>query len=87
MILIGFTDIHGYTGEINIPEKILENTTAIAISGDITHFGYRKDTEHVLKSILKFKKPIFAVPGNCDYNEVEEYLSVLGYRHLVPALL
>ena len=75
MIVLAIADIHG---KISWLEKISEELSAadvILLIGDLTHFGREKEAGQVIKSIRKRSSRVFAVSGNCDYPEVENYLS------------
>ncbi len=80
MLLIGLTDIHGKAHNIGKISDILAKADAIIISGDITHFGRENEALEVLEDVRKHNSNIFAVSGNCDYPEVEKYLTDSGYN-------
>jgi Icc-related predicted phosphoesterase len=79
MLLIGLTDIHGKPGNIDKLGNQLKEADVVLISGDITHFGGEKDTIRIIENVKKYNSDIFAVSGNCDYPEVESYLTRAGY--------
>jgi Icc-related predicted phosphoesterase len=82
--IIHLTDIHGAVSHIKDISNEIINADLIIISGDITHFGKKKDAEIIIDSLSQLNSSILAVPGNCDYPEVEEYLSEVGINiHLI----
>jgi putative phosphoesterase len=78
--LLAITDIHGKLGRVEaLAEMIPEiNPDLILIAGDITHFSSAETAREVLKPLLKLKKPVLAVHGNCDGRDVPELLEELG---------
>lgn len=75
MIVIGLADVHGNTGPIKKMRKIMESADVILLVGDITNFGKRADIKRVITSCNHNKRRLFAVSGNCDYREVDNYLN------------
>ena len=73
--ILSISDIHGAADIINNAESIYKQVDFIIISGDITNFGGKKEAEAVINKIRKFNKNVYAVSGNCDNKEVEEYLN------------
>jgi uncharacterized protein len=73
--ILSISDIHGSVELVQKAEKILKQVDIVLISGDITHFGNAKDAAKVIDEIKKYNKNIYAVTGNCDYPEVNEYLT------------
>ncbi|WP_324735926.1 YfcE family phosphodiesterase [Thermococcus sp. SY098] len=80
MRIIAITDIHGNENKAKwLVEKIKdEKFDVLLIAGDITHFKGRGSAEKSLKYFLEFKKPVFAVMGNCDGRDVLDLLEELG---------
>ena len=80
MRIIAITDIHGNENKVEwFVEKIKdEKFDVLLIAGDITHFKGRDSAEKSLKYFLEFKKPVFAVMGNCDGRDVLDLLEELG---------
>ena len=74
MKIIGLTDIHGKTGNIHEIFEDLRSADIVLISGDITHFGKEEDAQSVIQDIRNINDHVFAVPGNCDYLDVQKYL-------------
>ncbi len=76
MKILALSDIHG---NINNLKEILKKAEKqeielILITGDLTNFGGAKETKKALKEIQKLNKKIFALPGNLDKKEVNEFL-------------
>ncbi len=72
--ILHLTDLHGNESLIEkIREEIL-GADLILLSGDITHFGKENEAKNILKKIQNQNNNVYAVSGNCDYPEVEEYL-------------
>lgn len=78
MKIIAFTDIHGNTRPFQrIPEEI-SKADVVVLAGDITNFGREKEARQVVDAIQVHNCRILAVPGNCDYPDVERFLSDEG---------
>jgi hypothetical protein len=77
MLIIGLADIHG---NISILERMVDELAAadvVVLIGDITHFGRETEARAVVVALARLNSNILAVPGNCDYPEVGEYLAEL----------
>ena len=72
--IISISDIHGCYGLFKSCGDVISNADAVLISGDLTNFGGKEEAETVIKSIREFNDNIYAVTGNCDTRETEEYL-------------
>jgi Icc-related predicted phosphoesterase len=75
MIIITLTDIHAHTGAISALAKQLRSADLVLLSGDITHFGHKKEMAGIVGLIRTFNPSVFAVSGNCDYPDAEEFLT------------
>jgi uncharacterized protein len=73
--IVHLTDIHGTGNTIYRIGDELRKADIVILSGDITHFGYSKDVVPIIENIAFFNKNIYAVPGNCDYHEVDKFLT------------
>ena len=71
--IIQLTDIHGADFLVEEIGSLLSEADLIILSGDITHFGKKKQAEKTVNLIRKFNDKIFAIHGNCDFPEVIEY--------------
>jgi Icc-related predicted phosphoesterase len=78
MTIIAISDIHGNIENIDKLSSELEDTDLLLLVGDITHFGTEKDVHNIIHKIKGHTKDILAVPGNCDYPQVNEYLMKAG---------
>ncbi|MBN1755541.1 metallophosphoesterase family protein [bacterium] len=83
MKIITFSDIHGTTSILPQIESDLARADLVMISGDITDFGREHEAQKVIQSIRRFNNRILAVSGNCDYPEVDRYLTMekLNLQH------
>jgi len=75
MIIIGLTDIHGMTSSISDLGPVLSSADIILIAGDITHFGFTLEAKEIIESVRKHNPHLLAVTGNCDHEEVNQYLT------------
>lgn len=75
MIIITLTDIHANTGAISALGNQLRSADMVLLSGDITHFGHKKEMAGMIGLIRSFNPSVFAVSGNCDYPDAEEFLT------------
>jgi hypothetical protein len=78
MRVIGMTDIHGRTEFLKEIRPRLEAADLILVSGDITHFGGRKEVFSVISDLREINERIYVVHGNCDTQEVETFLNEEG---------
>jgi Icc-related predicted phosphoesterase len=76
--ILHLTDIHGAENSITEIGNEIQNADIVILSGDITHFGNSRDVASIIETISSFNKKIFAVSGNCDYKEVDNYLTEYG---------
>ncbi len=75
MIIITLTDIHAHIGVISALEKQLRSADLVLLSGDITHFGHKKEMAAIIGLFRTLNPSLFAVSGNCDYPDAEEFLT------------
>jgi Icc-related predicted phosphoesterase len=75
MIIITLTDIHARTGAISALENQLRTADLVILSGDITHFGHKKEMAGMIDLVRSFNPSVYAVSGNCDYPDAEEFLT------------
>jgi Icc-related predicted phosphoesterase len=78
MLIIGLSDIHGRVEAIEGVSEVLSRADLVLITGDLTHFGDRRDAKKIIECIRHYCKRLYAVPGNCDLPEVGLYLSREG---------
>lgn len=79
MKLLILADIHGNTKHLSRLADEAAACDAVVLAGDITNFGGRDDVVMVLDALEAFKKPIIAVPGNCDLPVVDHELQARSY--------
>lgn len=75
MNIVVIADIHGQIDQLSIAETDIKTADLVLLTGDITNFGRRSEAERILDSIQPLTEQVLAVPGNCDYPEVEEVLT------------
>ena len=75
MVIITLTDIHSHAAAVSALGKQLRSADLILLSGDITHFGHKKEMAGMIGLIRSFNPSVFAVSGNCDYPDTEEFLT------------
>ena len=73
--IIHLTDIHGQIDPISEIGEELRQADIVILSGDITHFGREKNIRQIIDAVGYYNSSIFTVSGNCDYPEIENYLS------------
>lgn len=78
--LLSISDIHGKVSSLS---TILEcasasrRVDAITVSGDLSHYGDRKEVERILGLLEKVGVPVYYVLGNCDPREA---LGLMGVK-------
>ncbi|MBN2273723.1 MAG: metallophosphoesterase [Bacteroidales bacterium] len=80
MIIVALTDLHGRINIISRFEPVLSRADLVLLIGDNTHFGHYAEMEAVIQTIRSFNKNLFAVSGNCDYPDAEQYLIERGFN-------
>lgn len=75
MKIISITDMHGSITGIT---QYLSGVDIVLLAGDLTNFGRKEDTVQIVNEVRKYANEIYAVPGNCDYPEVNDYLTEQG---------
>lgn len=75
MKIISITDMHGSITGIT---QYLSDVDIVLLAGDLTNFGRKEDTVQIVNEVRKYANEIYAVPGNCDYPEVNDYLTEQG---------
>ena len=78
MKIAGLTDIHGNTAAIAKVLPALDAADVVLLVGDITKFGREADVKRLMSALSHPSAKLLAVSGNCDYKEVDEYLSIAG---------
>ncbi len=76
MNIIALSDIHGSVSHLpGIADKLTQ-ADLVLIAGDITNFGGVPQAHKVIFDLSEYNGNIFAVHGNCDTSDVEEYLDI-----------
>lgn len=78
MRIVAIADLHGRIENLDLAGEDLERVDLVVLTGDITNFGRRLQAVRMLEPIQARSRRLLAVPGNCDYPEVEGYLTELG---------
>ena len=77
MKVIAFGDIHMDCTALDAV-KSLDEAGLVIITGDLTHFGGKKEAKEVIDAVKAKNANILAVPGNLDQPSVGAYLDELG---------
>ena len=78
MKIIAIPDMHGSTKGIRGITGALSGADVVLFVGDITHFGGEQDAAEIIEGVRQYAKVIYAIPGNCDYDDVNHYLNEEG---------
>jgi Icc-related predicted phosphoesterase len=76
--IIALTDIHAKVGAADRIAADLAAADLVILPGDITNFGKRDDAERIVNAVRHHNPNVLAVMGNCDFPEVEQYLTEEG---------
>lgn len=77
MNIIALSDLHGDYSRLPMIAGDLSAADVVLLTGDMTHFGHRTAAEQVVNAVRAFNPNVLAVPGNCDYPEVSDFLTEL----------
>ena len=78
MIIVALSDIHGNTKHLRAIAHDLSVADVVLLVGDLTNFGRRRHASRVVHAVQQYNDRILAVPGNCDYPEVDASLTIEG---------
>ena len=78
MNLVALSDIHGDIGRLEEVAPDLSAADCVLLPGDLTNFGREDAASRIVDAVRKYTDRILAVPGNCDYPEVDAYLTREG---------
>jgi len=78
MIIVAVTDIHGSPERLSAIADDLHAADVVLLTGDLTHFGHREEAERVLQAARSHADRLFAIAGNCDHGDVEDYMVEQG---------
>jgi len=74
MNILAFADLHGNTAAIHQVLQQEMKPDLVLLLGDITNFGKREAVEKVISVIDQYNVQTLGVHGNCDYDNVLEYM-------------
>jgi hypothetical protein len=72
------TDIHDQLKYFESAGELIRSADAVVIIGDLTHFGNKERAVKVMERFKRENENVFAVSGNCDNLDIEEYLQKEG---------
>ncbi|MFQ5932396.1 MAG: metallophosphoesterase [Nitrospiraceae bacterium] len=78
MIIVALADIHDDLEGLGVIAEDLSAADVVLLTGDLTNFGRQAGAARVVRAVRQYTDRVLAVPGNCDYPEVEAYLSHEG---------
>lgn len=78
MDILAIPDIHGDINRLRKLSAEMEAADVVLLVGDITNFGREQEVSEIIRVVQHHNFNILAVPGNCDFPPVAEYLSRLG---------
>ena len=84
-IVVALTDIHGRTGRLAEVADDLAAADVVLLTGDLTHFGGRREAAEVVDAVRAHNPEVLAVAGNCDRPEAAAWLAELAHSPLVRA--
>jgi Icc-related predicted phosphoesterase len=78
MVIIALSDIHDNIKRLEAITYDLSTADIVLLVGDLTNFGRKEAASKVVRAVQKYNDCVLAVPGNCDYPEVDAYLTGEG---------
>jgi Icc-related predicted phosphoesterase len=78
MKIVAIPDMHGSAKGLDRLSKDLSKAEVVLLAGDLTNFGGQKEAADIVVEVRRYAKNIYAVPGNCDYSDVINYLTEQG---------
>lgn len=78
MMIVALADIHDDLERLGTAAGDLAAADVVLLVGDLTNFGRQAAATRVVVAVRKYNNRVLAVPGNCDYPEVDAYLSQEG---------
>lgn len=76
MRIVLLTDTHGDTLNIERMKGTLSSSDLAVVVGDISNFGGHREAARVIDAIRRYQPDVYAVSGNCDYQDIDAYLDV-----------
>ncbi len=78
MIIVALADIHDDLEGLRAASEDLSTADVVLLVGDLTDFGGQSDAARVIRAVRQYNGRVLAVAGNCDYPEVDAYLTAEG---------
>ncbi|MFQ5657005.1 MAG: metallophosphoesterase [Candidatus Methylomirabilales bacterium] len=78
MVIVALADIHDDLGRLSAISEDVSAADVVLLVGDLTNFGRQSAAARVVGAVRKYNDHVYAVPGNCDYPEVDAYLTREG---------
>lgn len=78
MKILALTDLHGKIELLAHYSVFMKEADVVLLAGDTTNFGRQDEIRQIIDEIRRFNEKVFAVSGNCDHPEVEQYLDAQG---------
>ena len=72
--ILALSDIHNSVSSIHSLGSPLEDADLVLLTGDLTHFGGKKEAAVIVDAVRSYNSNVLAVSGNCDQSQVESYL-------------
>lgn len=76
--ILQISDLHGNKSFIDSIAGEIESVDLVVFSGDLTHFGGKRQAAEIVDAVFKYNSRVVAVAGNCDRKGVIEYLDEAG---------
>lgn len=78
MKIVALADIHGKVKTLAHLDTVLARADLVLLLGDLTHFGAQDAAARIVSAVRRHNEQVLAVPGNCDREGVEAYLTAEG---------
>lgn len=78
MEILAIPDIHGRLSKIARIQLEIKAADLVILVGDITNFGRAQEAQEIIGRLREMNPQILAVPGNCDFPEVDSFLKAEG---------
>lgn len=75
MKIVAVSDIHGSAPMLESMRPVLRQADLVLLTGDITHFGGEEAARKIIDPIRTAAGVLYGVAGNCDYPDVDDYLT------------
>ena len=73
-MIVALADIHDDLERLGTAAGDLAAADIVLLVGDLTNFGRQAAATRVVRAVRNYNNRVLAVPGNCDYPEVDAYL-------------